>query len=73
MCAIIGFVGWGWSEQNQLPWGALAVFFSFQLAGAVLVNNGVISYLIDAHREWAVETQVILFGFKVQTSFEDNG
>ena len=62
--AIIGFVGWGWSEQIELPWGALAVFFSFQLAGAVLVNNGVIAYLIDAHRDWAVESQVILFAFK---------
>ena len=64
ICAIIGFVGWGWAEQNSLPWGALLVFFSFMLAGAVLVNNGVISYIIDAHRDWAVESQVILFVFK---------
>jgi len=65
ICAIIGFAGWGIAEQKQLPWGALLVFFSFQLAGAVLINNGVIAYVIDAHREWAVESQVILFGFKV--------
>jgi hypothetical protein len=35
------------------------------LSGAVVYNAAVIGYIIDAHREWANESQVILFVAKV--------
>jgi hypothetical protein len=62
---VIGFVGWGWGEQIGVAWIGLAFFFAFQVGGAVIFNNGVIGYVIDAHRELANESQVILFAIKV--------
>jgi hypothetical protein len=62
---VIGFVGWGWGEQVGVAWIGLAFFFAFQVGGAVIFNNGVIGYVIDAHRELANESQVILFAIKV--------
>jgi hypothetical protein len=55
----------GYRGTEATPLGALLVFFSFQLAGAVLINNSVIAYVKNPHREWSVESQAILFGFKV--------
>lgn len=65
ICSIIGIVGWGWGSQDLIPWGGLAIFLAIQLAGAIFVNNSVIAYIIDAHREYANESQVILFAIKV--------
>jgi len=65
ICSIIGIVGWSWGEQNGIPWGSLAVFFAIQLARATSVNNGTITYIIDAHREHANESQTILFAIKI--------
>lgn len=62
---IIGCVGWGWGEQNTISWGALVFFFALIVAGAVLVNSGAINYILDAHREFSNESQVILFAMKV--------
>jgi di/tricarboxylate transporter len=62
---VIGFVGWGWGSQIGIAWGGIAVFFGLMLGGAVVYNTGVIGYIIDAHRDWAVESQVILFAAKV--------
>src|SRR5271155_5351779 len=53
---VIGFVGWGWGEQVGVVWIGLAFFFAFQVG--VIFNNGVIGYVIDAHRELAKESQV---------------
>lgn len=62
---IIGTVGWGWGSDVGTPWYGIAIFFGFILGGAVVYNAGVIGYIIDAHREWANESQVILFVAKV--------
>lgn len=62
---VIGTVGWGWSSTIGTPWGGITVFFGVMLAGAVVYNAGMIGDLIDAHREWANESQVILFVAKV--------
>lgn len=64
---ILGAVGWGWGSQVGVGWGGIAVFFGFMLAGALIYNAGIIGYLIDAHREWANESQVILFVAKVHS------
>jgi len=66
---IIGLVGWGWGEQDAIGWGALIFFFACIVAGAVLVNGGAINYILDAHREFANESQVILFAMKVRSLF----
>jgi len=63
--AIIGMVGWGWGEQDGIAWIGLAWFFALVNGGAVMVNNAVIGYVIDAHREYANESQVIIFSIKV--------
>lgn len=34
VCCIIGFVGWGYSTQELLPWPVLAVFFAFAFTGS---------------------------------------
>ncbi|PNS16810.1 hypothetical protein CAC42_4774 [Sphaceloma murrayae] len=60
----IGFLGWGWGVQDQIPWSALAVFFALIYLGALTINTALISYLLDAHRAYAVESQVILFAVK---------
>jgi MFS family permease len=65
----LGTVGWGWGSQVGIGWGGIAVFFGFILAGAVVYNLAVIGYIIDAHREWANESQVILFVAKVPPTF----
>jgi len=62
--AIIGMVGWGWGEQDGIAWIGLAWFFALVNGGAVMVNNAVIGYVIDAHREYANESQVIIFSIK---------
>jgi hypothetical protein len=61
----IGFVGWGWGEQVGTPWIGLAFFFALMNGGAVMVNNCVIGYVLDAHREYAEEAMVIIFAIKV--------
>jgi hypothetical protein len=61
----IGFVGWGWGEQVDTPWIGLAFFFAMMNGGAVMVNNCVIGYVLDAHREYAEEAMVIIFAIKV--------
>jgi hypothetical protein len=58
-------VGWGWGEQDGIAWIGLAWFFALVNGGAVMVNNAVIGYVIDAHREYANESQVIIFSIKV--------
>jgi MFS family permease len=62
---VIGMVGWGWAEQDQLPWGGLIVFFAMFNGGAVMYNNAAIAYVLDAHREYANESQVAIFAIKV--------
>lgn len=61
MLTILGMVGWGWGIEAQIPWVGLAVFFSCASAGGLALNLAVIGYVIDAHRQYAVESQVILF------------
>jgi hypothetical protein len=61
----IGYVGWGWGEQVNTPWIGLACFFAMMNGGAVMVNNCVIAYVLDAHREYAEEAMVIIFAIKV--------
>lgn len=62
---IIGCIGWGWGEQDNISWGGLVVFMSLIVAASVVVNSAAIAYIIDAHREFANESQVILFAMKV--------
>lgn len=64
----LGIVGWGWGEEVGTSWVGLAVFFAFVNGGAVMYNNAVIGYVIDAHREYANESQVIIFAIKVCSS-----
>jgi hypothetical protein len=61
----IGYVGWGWGEQVDTAWIGLACFFAMMNGGAVMVNNCVIAYILDAHREYAEEAMVIVFAIKV--------
>jgi MFS family permease len=70
--ALIGMVGWGWGEQVQVPWIGLAFFFALFNGGAVMYNNSAVSYVIDAHREFANESQVAIFATKVH-SFDFSG
>jgi MFS family permease len=63
--SIMGLVGWGWGEAVGTPWIALAIFFALANGGAVMYNNAAIGYVIDAHREFAVESQVAIFAVKV--------
>ena len=65
---VLGIVGWGWGEEVGISWVGLAVFFAFVNGGAVMYNNAVIGYVIDAHREYANESQVIIFAIKVSRS-----
>jgi len=65
----IGFVGWGWGEQVDTPWIGLAFFFAMMNGGAVMVNNCVIGYVLDAHREFAEESMVIIFAIKVKSLY----
>ena len=67
---LIGMVGWGWGEQDLIPWGGLAVFFAMFNGGAVMYNNSAIAYVLDAHREYANESQVAIFAIKVTYLFE---
>ena len=62
---VLGIVGWGWGEEAGISWVGLAFFFAFVNGGAVMYNNAVIGYVIDAHREYANESQVIIFAIKV--------
>jgi di/tricarboxylate transporter len=62
---IIGCIGWGWGEQDTIPWIGMAFFSGIMAAGAVLMNSTGAGYIIDAHREYANETQVILFSLRV--------
>jgi hypothetical protein len=62
---IIGCVGWGWGEQDTISWVGLAFFNGFMAAGAVLMNATGVSWIIDSHREYANESQVIMFSVRV--------
>lgn len=62
---IMGCVGWGWGEQDTIHWVGLAFFDGIMAAGAALMNATGVGYIIDAHREYANETQVILFAVRV--------
>lgn len=64
ICCVLGFALWGWGGSNGVSWPAMAVFFVIAAAGAVWINAALISYLIDAHRQFAIESQIILFAFK---------
>ncbi|OCL05542.1 MFS general substrate transporter [Glonium stellatum] len=61
---VFGLTAWGWGGEVGTSWVGMAFFFAIACAGAVLINSALISYLIDAHRQFAVESQVILFAFK---------
>lgn len=61
---VLGVVGWGWGEEVGTSWVGLAFFFAFANGGAVMYNNAAIGYVIDAHREFAVESQVAIFAVK---------
>lgn len=65
MLGIMGCVGWGWGEQDTISWVGLAFFDGIMAAGAALMNATGVGYIIDAHREYANETQVILFAVRV--------
>jgi MFS family permease len=65
MLGIIGCVGWGWGEQVGVSWIGMAFFSGIMAAGAVFMNATGVAYIIDAHREYANESQVILFSLKV--------
>lgn len=62
---IIGCVGWGWGEQDLISWVGLEFFNGIMAAGATLMNATGAGYIIDAHREYANESQVILFSLRV--------
>ena len=66
---VIGTVEWGWGSQVGSPRGGIVVFFGWMLGGAMVYNAGMIGYIIDAHREWANESQVIFFVAKVRLLF----
>ena len=61
---LIGYVGWGWGVSENVAWIGLACFFGITYAGCVLLNMAIVSYIIDAHEAYAVESQVILFASK---------
>jgi hypothetical protein len=63
--SVMGLVGWGWGEEVGTPWIGLAFFFALANGGAVMYNNAAIGYVIDAHREYANESQVAIFAVKV--------
>ncbi|KAI1611926.1 major facilitator superfamily domain-containing protein [Exophiala viscosa] len=60
----IGFIGWGWAYEAQVHWIGLAILLLLANGGAVLGNAAIIGYVVDAHRNWANESQVILFAWK---------
>lgn len=61
---LIGTVGWGWGTEAQVPWIGLAFFWALTFGGACLINVSIATYVIDAHRTFATESQVILFVYK---------
>ena len=61
---VVGLSLWGWGGSHGASWPAMAVFFVIAAAGSVLINSALIAYLIDAHRQFAIESQVVLFAFK---------
>lgn len=61
---VIGFTGWGWGISAETSWVGLAFFFGLCCAGGVWMNSALISYVIDAHRQFAIESQIILFALK---------
>jgi MFS family permease len=63
---IIGCIGWGWGEQDQISWVGLEFFNGIMAAGACLMNATGAGYIIDAHREYANESQIILFSLRVR-------
>ncbi|KAK4937423.1 hypothetical protein LTR10_021960 [Elasticomyces elasticus] len=60
----VGFIGWGWAYTTQVHWIGLAILLFLANCGAVLGNAAIIGYVVDAHRNWANESQVILFAWK---------
>ena len=60
----VGFIGWGWAYTARAHWIGLAILLLLANCGAVLGNAAIIGYVIDAHRSWANESQVILFAWK---------
>ena len=62
---IIGCVGWGWGEQDTISWVGLEFFNGIMAAGATIMNATGAGYIIDAHREYANESQIILFSLRV--------
>ena len=60
----VGFIGWGWAYTAKVHWIGLAILLLLANCGAVLGNAAIIGYVIFAHRNWANESQVILFAWK---------
>ncbi|KAF9894566.1 hypothetical protein FE257_006451 [Aspergillus nanangensis] len=59
-----GWLGFGFALEAMSSWVALAFCFALIYTGACVTNISLVSYLLDAHEEYAVESQVILFAFK---------
>ncbi|KAJ9612753.1 hypothetical protein H2204_014922 [Knufia peltigerae] len=60
----VGFIGWGWAYTTHVHWIGLAILLLLANCGAVLGNAAIIGYVVDAHRSWANESQVVLFAWK---------
>lgn len=66
---VIGYTGWGWGVSVRTPWQGLAVFWALAFYGSGLMNTAVLTYIIDAHRHYSTESQVVVFSFKNMWGF----
>lgn len=62
--SILGFAGWGYGVAVQIPWIGLAIFIYFMYAGVGVLNSAPIAYIIDAHKMYSIESQVVIMFMK---------
>ncbi|KAJ5235951.1 hypothetical protein N7489_006042 [Penicillium chrysogenum] len=67
----IGLYGFGWTADDVMHYGWLLpdVFFAFLIAGMVMGAVAASLYIVDAHREMAIEAFTCMLVFKNMFSF----
>ncbi|KAF7517768.1 hypothetical protein PCG10_001026 [Penicillium crustosum] len=71
ICCGIGLYGFGWTADNVMHYGWLLpdVFFAFLIVGMVMGAVAASLYIVDAHREMAIEAFTCMLVFKNMFSF----
>lgn len=71
LLGVVGLVGFGWTTADVLRFGTRlpSFFFGLEVAGMVLGATASALYLVDAHRDLAIESFTCLLLFKNFFSF----